>query len=418
MNSLLFFILTITLLSVLNAQITIQDCGAPTDPLQLLEFNYTPSNFINIDENFTISIIYSLTQTLNTGTVQATLWYTDFNGDPLIPTVDFNLCEIASQIKCPLASGNHTFKSGRQFPEFPLGQYKLRIVVVNENTVRQACKDIFFSVNNGTTPVSRCEFLSYYNADGSLPEIHYQNQPIFSRKVGDWLQVGTLGPYSTGNWANGTFSKFDASPDNLINAEMDYQNYIWGINCTLNKITNTSSNINFNYIGDFWVGNPSSDLISWDNYFLKGSINFVSSYSLTTQTLVDITGDIDVEPIVHVPPVWHVIIGFGDKNPGSISFSSQYNAWSVSAQKIVCQCPIDVCGVCGGDGSTCAPSTSASSNTGVIVTSIVVPIVVITGVILAIVFIRKRKQKKNLRDSIFSQYGTTDTWQNIDTQVN
>ncbi|KAJ5067740.1 hypothetical protein M0811_02930 [Anaeramoeba ignava] len=403
MKLLTTFLFLVILLSFSFASFFSHNCGEDTDPMVVQYYDF-PDDFLRIDQPLTFSFNYSLApgSSMQQGsTVTFTIWYQDFTGDPWM-VIPADVCSISNQVKCPVLPGNYTWEETNfQVPDFPLGQWKAQILITN-STTRFICNEIYFTTNNGSSPYPpSCEFNSSYEFKTFLPEsnVHFENSDVTNRQMGDWLQIGSLG--SWGNWDNISFTSMTETPDNSFGNTLNASQFLWAVNATISEILTDSTYYAYQYSGNFWIGSVELDMNSWRFPFIKGDIVFVEKYLKSNLALSSLLGKVDVIPASSFPIGWDGPVLFGRLNPGKVTIDIGTRILTISKSGILCQCPVDVCGVCGGDGSTCQTSTS-KSKTGIIAASVVVPVVVISVLIIVFVIYPKRKAKKKMADDIMN----------------
>eukprot|EP01156_Anaeramoeba_ignava_P023427 Anaeramoba_ignava/c21541_g1_i2.p1 GENE.c21541_g1_i2~~c21541_g1_i2.p1 ORF type:complete len:430 (+),score=120.71 c21541_g1_i2:27-1292(+) len=411
--------LLILLTSFVFANISYTNCGSDNDPATLTYFSYLPADSFVIDSIFSYVANYSIKTgyEISAGsTLHLAVWYQNFSADPIIE-MDFDSCEIFS---CPVVAGNYVRKDyDIKVPEFPIGKYKIELLLRDDQGSRLACYDFEASMSNGSSPTpANCVYTSSYTFSTTVAQgqAHYQNEAPADRNIGDWMQIGNMS--SHGTFPLISFSKLDSTPDNTFGETLEPSNFQWAINATYNTDNSNSNEYIFEYSGDFWMGSLQLGMTTWDNCFMKGTVEFTETYSKSTNELTGAYGQVNVIPPTSYPHYWAGPISFGKLNPAKMEFNIQLRAAAITATGEFCQCEVDICGVCGGDGSSCQSPTSTSESTskvGVIVPAVVVPIVVVGAIIFVVIYRRKKKQKE-IRDSVMNpnipSYNTSD-WTRI-----
>ncbi|KAJ5076560.1 md-2-related lipid-recognition protein rosy1 [Anaeramoeba ignava] len=408
MNWFIYKILVLFFISLSLASVEWDNCGVSL-PITIQNIDYSPSNAVEIDSllNVTVTIDIQTGYSIPTGSqLKLQVWVENFNGDPIISDY-FPICSISDQIHCPVSAGQLLFKEvNLQVPEFPVGHYKAKLEFFN-GTTELGCSDIYWTIW-APEPPPTCYFQSSTVASGLNSDFHYEHLLPKDRLVNDWVQVGSLGP--EGPFVNGNLTGFTATNDNTFGMNISSMSFEYALNATLTQIVNGNT---FSYSGLFWVGSAEMDMNTWSKCFWKGEITFNASYSTTTGEVLSMTGEITVDPGSSYPPAWPGPQTFGKLNPIKISYVNS-DQWGFHAQREICQCTIDNCGVCGGDGSSCATSTSKSSNAGAIAAGVIVPVVVIVGVVFGVIYYKKKKREHHIRETVMSsEIGDTENWTKI-----
>ncbi|KAJ3428767.1 niemann pick type c2 protein npc2-related [Anaeramoeba flamelloides] len=412
-----------------SASIEWKNCNDGKYAIQLEDLQYTPEDAFIIGEKFSFNTTFEISEEIPGGTITISVYHNDFNGDPwLEQTATF--CEYF--YPCPVAPGTYVRKAESQsIPDIPQGQYLLHISLAStDKKTELACVEFEASVSEKNNPTpENCEYSSNMNWEVDTNDIAIYEQPLVAdRHTGSWMQVGDLGPYDHGE--RGTFSKLQASEDNTFGEAPTTTAFQWCLNATVTEDKQVDDDYEITYEGDVWIGSEAERMSTWERYYMRGNVEFTGTWDGTSNELKDLTGTLNFNPAIHVPKSWSGPVSYGKLNPLPLSYFTASDIVQLIKSDTICQCEYDICGVCGGDNSTCttptptatptpSPTTDTKSddnNNTIIAVSIIVPIAVIAIVIILVLVIRQRKQKKVAQTEIISanRFGNTGmSWSQI-----
>ncbi|KAJ3441743.1 hypothetical protein M0812_13757 [Anaeramoeba flamelloides] len=365
---------------------------------------YTPPTSIQINTNFVGTLEYEVTKN-NIGLgakLNITAWY-QTKDDHWFST-QLDLCEDTS-VECPLKVGKHQFTTKKLLiPYLPKGLLLMEMKTIYNNVV-EGCAFFKINVTDQIDPPKRhCIYTSQVDFSAfATGAAQYSSKSISWRDVGDYLQVGDLGQYTTGE--RGKFTKIYSTPDNTFGEELSSRDYHWCINATITNIFQIVNGSNITYEGDFWIGSKSKNLDTWDEFLVRGNLFLNGVWDNRTNQLINGSGILNAIPSIMIPKGFSGPVSFGKYNPMKYEYHDEMNIALLNIVKEFCQCPIDVCGVCGGDGSSCKPTPTPYStpsptpstkkkgiNTQTLILSIAIPVAAIILIVLIVVIARKNKK--------------------------
>jgi len=353
MKSFIFCIATILLvfISSCSASFTWSDCGVKLNTnIHYEEASISPSS---VQSNRTLSI--NVKATIVTSIADASTYLTVLKDGQLFESVQIiDLCSIVRSssvsISCPLQPGEISFTyTWNNVPALITGDYQVKIDS-SYNGLEIGCLMLTGHIDGLSSP--SCQYTSSFQV-GVDANVVYANDDTA-------IQVGQYGnnlpPNQIFNASWGTFStNFVGTSD--LGGIVSVTNYVWGINGSLTSRP-TSPNPNEElriYYGDLFVGFPIPGSIDMFTAFL-GKFNWTYSFDPTRTNPYVISGTFWLNPPYSLPHgyQWPTILG----NLGTFSFQQQSDGtFIVSGSRTWCTCGVDACGVCGGDGRSCAPAS-------------------------------------------------------------
>ncbi|KAJ6236953.1 hypothetical protein M0813_27698 [Anaeramoeba flamelloides] len=392
-----------------------------TDPKMVIgEMTYSPDDSFVIGSTFEYTLEYEVLEAFDTATVQVALYYTDFEGDPMFSHT-LNYCDFFG---CPSPVRNRTKKgSDITIPAYAVGKYKAHLeILVGEE--EWGCVNFFFDMKKKSGE-PQCEYESYMDfAEITEGLAKYQELEVSKRVDGQWMQIGDLGPHSS-TLERGTFSRLESSEDNNFATPISPDDFQWCLNGTMINSYEEGGNYYHEYEADIWIGSKAHEMDTWDEYYMRGNAKFTGIWSSSDDEMIGIhTGELNFSPEMHMPKGYDGPLTYGKLNPIPIEYDSDSGIVTTEKRTDYCGCDVDECGVCGGDGTSCAtptptPSTDTKSddnNNTIIAVSIIVPIAAIVIIVLIIVLVRQRNKKKSAQTEIISanRFGNTGmSWSQI-----
>ncbi|KAJ6228908.1 niemann pick type c2 protein npc2-related [Anaeramoeba flamelloides] len=418
--------LALLLFTVSYAEIDVEMCEGDWD-VTVTKLDYQPHPSFVIGDDFSYEAYFTVSKEVAGGTIRAQVWVNDFSDDPWIDTTD-DLCRY---FDCPMTVGDHVRKDWNiNIPSVPQGQYELKLTVMDPEDNIVSCVIVTASVTDSNNPTpTNCNYPSDMDWSMEANNIaQYEKADPKERVKGTWIQVGDLGPHTTGD--RGKFSKLIASEDNTFGEVPNSNIFEWCLNGTVTKRESVDAGYEITYEADVWIGAKNENMDTWDEYYMRGNVEFTGTWDISDDHLSALTGNLNFDPTVHMPPSWAGPVSYGKLNPIPLEFKSTSNLVLAQKDTTVCQCEIDDCGVCGGDGQSCitptptatptpSPTTDTKSddnNNTIIAVSVIVPIAAIVIIIIVILLLRQRKQKKTAQTEIISanRFGNTGmSWSQI-----
>ncbi|KAJ3431071.1 niemann pick type c2 protein npc2-related [Anaeramoeba flamelloides] len=426
-----YFFCTLLLLVACYSTIEFENCESSEQPnVKITYINYSPQNSIQIGSTFTFDLGYSVeSMTLKEGTLlNITVWYKDFLSKPLFSTT-IDLCEDTS-VTCPIQVGDHKFTSkALEIPYVPIGKYKIVLNILSE-TKEEGCTEFMLNVIDKSNPPQRdCNYESIIDL-APRPSLiaHFSTKNVDFRSVGDWLQIGDLGEY--GAYKRGQFTNMHASMDVTFGEPLIGNGYAWCLNATITNMTSIVNGSIIVYEGDYWIGNKEKNLNTWDQFLMRGNIRINGTWDTRTNEMIAANGEINAIPSIHYPENWLGPVSFGRFNPIPFVYKYFEDIIVIKKSENICQCKVDVCGVCGGNGSSCAPTPSPSPSPSpskkakkeiklkTLIIAIAVPVGGIIVLILLAVLIKHSKKSNNEESQRILQHNSSLKWENYNSQNN
>ncbi|KAJ3449929.1 niemann pick type c2 protein npc2-related [Anaeramoeba flamelloides] len=410
--------LAVLLFTVSYAEITFEMCEGDWD-VTVTKLDYEPHPSFVINEDFSYEANFTVSKEVAGGTIRAQAWVNDFSGDAWVDTTD----ELCKYFDCPMTVGDHVRKDWNiHVPSIPQGQYEIKLTVKDLEEKVVSCVVVTASVTDSDNPTpTNCNYPSEMDWTMNANDIaQYEKADPKERVKDTWIQVGDLGPHTTGE--RGKFTKLIASEDNSFGETPNPDVFEWCLNGTVTNHESVDAGYEITYEADVWIGAKNENMDTWDEYYMRGNVEFTGTWALSDGHLSALTGNLNFDPAVHMPPSWSGPVSYGKLNPIPLEFKTTSNLVQALKETTVCQCEVDDCGVCNGDGTTCAtptPSTDTKSddnNNTIIAVSIIVPIAAIVIIVVIVLLIRQRKQKKTAQTEIISanRFGNTGmSWSQI-----
>ncbi|KAJ3438531.1 phosphatidylglycerol/phosphatidylinositol transfer protein [Anaeramoeba flamelloides] len=396
-NFLSFIFILFLFVAGSDCSVYFNNCHESNSNIELTDFVLLPNTDpqIGTTYHFTTEIEIHNNEVVD-AQIRILIFYRDLNDDPLLnTTADFCSSEF---FDCPLKKGKHIYKSKNlTIPYIYTGKYRIEMKFYEDN-VQTGCMEWIATISDKPNPPKRpCLYESYIKFSEIAHGYAQFDYPLVSeRNVGGYLQVGDLGQFFKSK--RGVFSNFDGSDDNTFGKEAKFSEFNWCINTTSSDVITYNLTKEFTYVGDFWIGSKANKLSTWDDFYMRGNIYLTGNWSLKTNQMLNMSGEINVSPGLSIPTNWDVPISYGKLNPIPFKYSYEEDVVLLQKSKYICQCEIDICGVCGGDNSTCPSPTPKPTKKSsddkkfnyILLVEILVPIMALIIIVLIILIIKRR----------------------------
>jgi hypothetical protein len=333
--------------------------------------------------------------TITDGTIQIVV---SFEGESVLSIPGISLCNSSSSIICStFASGDNPISFNFELPKIATGNYVVTLLVNPLGISKGGCVSFDVTVED---PASSNMFTSWIEA--TLAGVaQFSIADYEQRQFGDLIQVGPIGPSSSGTYQWGTFMSIIGSQD-VLGTSFSPVGYVWGINGNMTSAQITRGLIQQQtYTGRFYLGYVRSLLQkTLDTKLSEGDFTITWTYNYEDAKLTSsiLTGTIDFDDDAVLPVGWPAPVSLGRLGLYTL-YTNDAGIIMVNSTKKYCLTdePCDYAGV------GAAPMTGNVSDRDVVIAvTIAVGIPLIAVIILASVLWLRHKRRHEDEAGIFS----------------
>lgn len=390
----------VLLVSSLYTVVAWNDCGQSmnTEVPRFTQFALFP-NPAKVGQTVHARAVVSLSGvtagTVTDGTIQIVV---SFDGETVISIPGVSLCNSTSSIMCStLASGDNPVSFNFVLPVIPAGQYGVTLFVNPLGISKGGCVNFDLTVED---PSSGNMFTSWIEA--TLAGVaQFSIADYEQRQFGDLIQVGPIGPSTSGTYQWGTFMSIIGSQD-VLGASFSPVGYVWGLNGNMTGAQITRGLIQQQtYSGTFYLGYVRSLLKkTLDTKIADGSFTLTWSYSYENGQLTSslLSGTLDFDDDAVLPLGWQAPVSLGRLGTFSL-YTNDAGILIVNSTKKYCLTaePCDFAGV------GAAPSAGSVSDRNIVIAvTIAIGIPLIAVLIFASVLWLRHKRRHEDEAGIFS----------------
>jgi hypothetical protein len=291
-------------------------------------------------------------------------------------------------------------------PKIPTGTYGVQLVANLVGVAKQGCLKFDITVQDpaNTSPV----FTSWIEATlAGVAQFPVGNisSNYTSRRIGDQIQVGPIGPAPISLSKNNQWGSFIAvvGSEDIIDPDFNPAGYVWGLqgNMTVMRILSTHQISSQTYEGTFYLGYVNSmDQRTLDTDIMEGEfiLTWTFTYGSDGTVTSSLAGDIYFDRQAVLPTGWRAPISIGRLVRLSLYTNSQGNL-IVNGTKKYCL----TTELCDFEQSGVAPPSDGLTDRDIgIMVALLVGIPLIAALIGATVLYLRHKRRIEQEEGIFS----------------